>query len=200
MKKAAWFLVFLGLGSIMFAYDGFQTFAFGFGNSFEKRFDGEETKRIYNGIIGFDWNQYHLWNNAGLFVNFNFSGPMTTDTDNFYCYFQFGNMLGPAVKFDINDKIKLNAGAGFSYQIMVAEYDATTMTNAGFGIGADLCLAIFVNKATNISVGTTAQFHFSNVDDADGWTKRYSMAGLRPYVGISFYLSDLKFWKDALLL
>jgi hypothetical protein len=110
-----------------------------------------------NGIIGFDWNQYHLWNNAGFFVNFNFSGPMTTDTDDFYCYFQFGNMLGPAVKFDIN-------------------------------------------KVTNISVGTTAQFHFSNVDDSAGWTKRYSMAGLRPYIGISFHLSDVKFLKDALLL
>jgi hypothetical protein len=202
MKKIIGLIVFLSIGSMVFSHEGWLSFGAGYGNSFENNSENS----IYTGIPGFDFNQYHLWNNFGFLVDMNFSVPAVINNDSYTYYFQFGNILGPAFKINITEKLKLNFGAGFSYKVMVGKYNGYSLTNFNFGIGGDICFAYIINKLLYVHIGTKIKYHFGNVAtigtgtyyyDEDGdreehenteWTKNYSMIGLRPYIGIGLLL------------
>ena len=202
MKKIIGIIVFLGIGSMAFSHEGWLSFNAGYGNSFENNSENS----IYIGNPGFDFNQYHFWNNFGFFVDLSFSVPAVVNDDRYTYYFQFGNIIGPAFNINITERMKIKLGLGFSYQVMAGEYNGNSLTNFNLGIGGDANFAYIINKLVYINIGTTVNYHFSNVAtigtgtyyyDEDGdreenkivkWTKNYSMIGLRPYIGIGLLL------------
>ncbi|MDR1232249.1 MAG: hypothetical protein LBK61_12725 [Spirochaetaceae bacterium] len=202
MKKIIGIIVFLGIGSMTFSHEGWLSFNAGYGNYFENNSE----KSIYTGSPGFDFYQYHFWNNFGFFIDLSFSIPVIVNDDRYTYYFQFGNIVGPAFKINITERMKMKWGLGFSYQIIVGEYNGYSLTNFNSGIGGDVNFTYILNKLVYINIGTIVNYHFGNVattgtgtyyynEDGDReeneiveWTKNYSMIGLRPYIGIGLLL------------
>jgi hypothetical protein len=198
MKKIIGITIFLGVGSMAFSHEGWLSFGAGYGNLFENNLENS----IYIGSPGFDFYQYHFWNNFGFFVDLNFSVPAIVNNDRYTYYFQFGNIVGPAFNIDITERAKIKLGLGFSYQVMVGKYNDNSLTDFNLGIGGDINFAYIINKLVYINIGTTVNYHFGNIEtigtgtyDEEGdenetseWTKNYSMIGLRPYIGIGLLL------------
>jgi hypothetical protein len=53
-------------------------------------------------------------------------------------YFQFGNIFGLAFNIDISERLKINLGFGFSYQVIAGEYNADLLANFNCGIDGNI--------------------------------------------------------------
>jgi hypothetical protein len=113
--------------------------------------------------------------------------------DEYRYHFQLAYILGPAFKIDLNERMKIKLGAGFSSVQTFGTYHDTPLLNSNFGIGGDAGFAYIVNRRIQINMGTTAAYQFGNMaaldwgkNEAAEWSDNYSMTGLRPYIRVGF--------------
>jgi hypothetical protein len=174
---------------------------------------GDALDSMYMGSIGFDLGLYSFFNktswgvffNAGVFIPFyntlkvykpeNIPAPMT----------QFGFMIGPAYRHNINEKMNLRFAAGFNLDA-VSFYTSEGNTrsqhiNTMFGIGADAGFQYDLNELFHLSAGLKLGFNFANWKAVEttrnnwenaevewrNWVNGYAMFGVRPYIAIGFY-------------
>jgi hypothetical protein len=184
-----------GINAQAFSFESWFGAGFEYGNFFEKKQEAGSTIESYIGSPGIDMSSFQLWDNFGYFISLSFLFPNNIVMDDDACsfFFQFAYVLGPAFKFDINEKISIKTGFGFSSQLMRGEYDHNSLMNINLGIGGDAGISYMVNHLINISMGAIVNYQFASLtsmDTAAGetkkWAKNYSMTGLRPYIRIGF--------------
>jgi hypothetical protein len=147
------------------------------------------------GSPGFGIDSFRFWDNFGFIINISFLFPQNISLlDDEYKYnFQIAYVIGPAFKFDLNEKTKIKLGLGFSSIQTFGKYGGNSLLNSNFGIGGDAGFVCIINRLININVGTTASYQFGNIatlnigkNETTEWSRNYSMIALRPYIRIGF--------------
>ena len=187
MKKIIGIIVFSVLGTVVFANETWHSFGLGFRNNYDR-------------ILRLDFSTYKYFNDVGMiFFNCDFTKPINVDNTDYY--FQFSTIVGPGVKFNLNEITKLNIGIGFSYQFIFGEYKDNLSMHFNLGYGGDINLAFIISESIYLHFGTTVNQYFVNFritkignhyqSDEDikiEWTENYSMFDIRPYIGVGFII------------
>jgi hypothetical protein len=200
MKKFGLMVILAaGISAMAFSNENRITMGFEYGNFFEKRTDSDIDFDTYVGAPGFSLSNWHLWNDVGFFFHTSFLIPshVSSNRDGFDYFFHYNLTLGPAFKVVFTEKLDLSFGIGFSLGIIAGMADNRKLAQFNIGIGGDVGLSYFINKAVYISAGSLLTYHFMNVtskgtgvdatdDDGDSEeiarSKDYTMAGIRPYI------------------
>ena len=196
MKKTVLIMALVsGINVSAFSFESWFSTGFEYGNFFEKKQEAGSTIESYIGSPGIDMSSFQLWDNFGYFISLSFLFPnnIVMDDEAYNFFFQFAYVLGPAFKFNINEKLNIKTGFGFSSQFMRGEYDQNALMNINLGIGGDAGIAYMVTRLINISIGAIVNCQFASLTSMDTavgetkkWAKNYSMTGLRPYIRIGF--------------
>ena len=196
MKK----IIFLGLylffiSSLVFSYESWLATGFSYGNFFEKETVSANTVNSYIGAPGLDIDNFQMWNDFGFFINISFLFPnnVNIDDDAYNYIFQLGYIIGPAFKININEKMDIKLGFGFSSQQIYGKYNNNSLFNINFGVGGDIGFVYIFNRLLFLDIGTVLNYQFANrakIETSIGenieWSKEYSMFGIRPYLRIGF--------------
>jgi hypothetical protein len=197
MKKMIIAMILFSCINVM-AFSLFESWfstGFEYGNLFEKNTVDDQTIESYIGSPGFDIDSFQFWDNFGFVINISFLFPQNISMLNGeYKYnFQFAYIIGPAFKLDLNERMKIKLGAGFSSVQTFGKNSGSSLLNSNFGIGGDIGFVYIVNPLININIGTIANYQFANIatlnlgkSETSEWAKNYSMICLRPYIRIGF--------------
>lgn len=153
---------------------------------------------------------YTFSNNSdiGIFVHDSFLFPksgslsdgvdtVSVDLSIYDFIIQIGIIIGPGFRYEIDEKLKLYYGIGFSLQQESGWYDNPTayasILSYNFGLGGNIGLKYDVSDTIFLNVSAVGSYHIKNYTsmsstylNVEGWTEKYSMISLRPYIGIGF--------------
>jgi hypothetical protein len=200
--------------------EGWMGLGFGWGNLFERSSSGGNTAKTYMSSPGVTLNGYTFWNrrNIGLFSNMAFLFPSRStldingvktnvDLSVYDILFQFNLIIGPGFRFNVNDTLTLQFGAGLNYMQTVGSYTGFVagykvgygLLGFNLGIGGDAGVKFDITDALFVSAGSTISFDFakhtsvfSSYGNTSGWASGYFMLGIRPYlcIGLNVWAAE----------
>jgi len=230
LKKVsvALILCFVLIGNGIAESESWLSIGFEYGNFFEKSSNNGITINSYIGSPGISLSDYTFWNkdNIGLFVHDSFLFPkaMTSDINGvtakidlsiYDLMVQTGLIIGPGVRYNLDENTKIHFGIGphfletaASYSKYTAYYSQTisySMISFNFGVGIDAGIKVDLGSVLYVDFGTLAVYDMVNYtsitssfgnasSQSDG---NYSMIALQPYLclGFNFYNSNVTLGK-----
>jgi len=201
----------IGINAVGFSQEILLSGGAAFGNYF---MSGADLENNYTGSTGINLNYYSFnEKNMGLFFNYGILFPVTNSIGKgrgTSIQLDF-ILLGFDIGYNLGKSVKLYGGAGPNFNalfLMDSEGSNISMTDytIGLGIGADVGLQYSFKNNLTVNIGTVlswsfAGFRIENVttkegewsrnERNEGWTERYSMIGIRPYITVG-YSMDMK--------
>jgi opacity protein-like surface antigen len=188
--------------------EGWYSFGFEFGNSFEHTDEGT----FYIGAPGFNLNAYSFRNkkNVGVFFHYSFLFPVVKSDETYDV--QFDYIFGPGFRYSLSENLKLKFGAGISWSIISGNYTERSSPKKeqsrvamNWGVGADAGIkyditdSFFINAGVALSYmffnhtslyetswSRTSDSEFSRKTTFDDSIKGYGLFSARPYLSVGF--------------
>jgi len=205
----------LGICAAVFSFEGEHWLSLGL--SFENVIEsGDIIEDMYMGSLGFDVGLYNFFNrkDIGLFMNAYYFIPLVNSLPTVYApIIQYGFLLGPGFRYNINETMKLHFGVGFNMQLInfyragngqLKLYDSRVILGIGGDVGFkyELTDIIYLNFGAKLSLNfanyMTTESSIDNwetaIIDSYGWVNNYLMFEARPYFAVGFNFHGESRW------
>lgn len=210
-RKITFFsLLFLVLSFSAFSQENIEEQWLTIGAEFGNYFENESSRGFtYLGSPGFNINLYTFpkEKNIGMFFHFSFLFPAIEKNEktDFDYLVQYDMIVGSGFRYNISEKSKLHFGIGLEFMTPFdIKYKENStdyyIYNTNLGLGGDAGLKFDLTENIYIDVGLSFTYSFINFSTlysfsndkkirttlSDNWTMKYTMVGIKPYIGIGF--------------